>query len=431
MNRTFFHPFAGFVLATAVACTSATGSRIASTDWMPTDSATPTRQQCKGASSANQMTCYQKLLAGILKTKGMDSAMATLTSLAASEEYVRADSHMFAHTLGLTAYTTPDQLAAVFSRCSPGFQSGCYHGVIQGYFLEQHKKSPHSAVSAETINSLCKDFRDGSRRWLLFQCAHGLGHGLELTYAHVLPKSLTACDLVTDGWERTSCYGGAFMENIVSVTNPHQTAEGMTGMKMEGMEDMEGMDMSDMDHGDSAMSFKKYDSANPLYPCSALAEKYGSQCYLIQTSLILFENHGDFAAAAKTCGMAPENFRTECFMSLGRDANSYAGGKPGAAARSCDAAPEMMRPWCHVGVAKNVVDITANPSHGFKYCSALTENVSKVTCYFAIGEEINALSADPAKRSALCKEAPSPFDGACYYGARLTTERPAGLVRNP
>lgn len=428
MNRTFFHPLAVFSLAAALGCASATGGSSSAARWTPAGKTTPTREQCKLASPDNQMACYQLLLADVLKTKGMDSAMAALTSLASSEEDVRGNSHMFAHTLGLSAYTTPDQLAAVFSRCSPGFQSGCYHGVIQGYFLEQHKKSPGAEVGAETINALCKDFRGDSQRWLLFQCAHGLGHGLELSYAHDLPKSLRGCDLVTDAWERSACYGGAFMENLVSVTNPHQTAEGMTG-GMEGMEDMEGMDMSTMDHG--ATSFKKYDPANPLYPCSSLDDKYGSQCYLIQTSLMLFENHGDFAAAAKTCGTAPQKFRVECFMSLGRDANSYAGATPGVAARSCGAAPEAMRPWCHVGVAKNLVDITSHPSDGFSYCSALTDNVSKVTCYFAVGEEVQTLSADRATRREMCEAAPSPFDGACLYGAGVATKRPAGLATFP
>ena len=140
---------------------------------------------------------------------------------------------------------------------------------------------------------------------------------------------------------------------------------------------------------------------------------------------------GVFAAAAKTCGAAPARFHVECFMSLGRDANSYAGTNPTAAARSCGMAPERARPWCHVGVARNKVDVTSHPSDGFDYCSALTEHTSKVTCYFAVGQEIEALSADPAKRAAMCNEAPSPFDGACAYGARLTRERPAGLAGAP
>jgi hypothetical protein len=351
--------------------------------------------------------------------------MAALTQLAATEPVVRDNSHMFAHSLGLAAFTTPEELAPVFSRCSPGFQSGCYHGVIQAFFLSHQKKSPHTEVTAAEINSLCRDFRAGAGRWLLFQCAHGLGHGLELVYGHDLPRALAGCDLVTDLWERPSCYGGAFMENIVAVTNPHQTAEGMAGgMEMEGMDhDMAGMDMS--------TGFKKFDLADPHYPCSALPDRYGQQCYLIQTSLMLFENHGDFAKTARTCEAAPEKYRSVCFSSLGRDAVSYAGNNPAAASKSCEKSPEPFRPWCHFGAAKNLVDLTSHPADGFAYCSALSDNVSKVTCYSAVGEEIHLLANDVIKRREMCSAAPAPFDAACLYGARVTENRPTDLVRTP
>ena len=119
--------------------------------------------------------------------------------------------------------------------------------------------------------------------------------------------------------------------------------------------------------------------------------------------------------------------------STARGADQYVacGAGDTVAARSCEAAAEAMRPWCHVGVVRNVVDVTANPSDGFRYCVALTENVSKVTCYYAVGEEIAVLTADTAERARMCREAPSPFDGACSYGAQLTSAEPAGLAENP
>jgi hypothetical protein len=427
MNRTIFHLSGSLALLAVASCATSTPTPavtvIPQTQWTPALKTVPTRAQCRSAAPENRSSCYQILLESILKSQGIDSAMAALTNLAATEREVRDNSHMFAHSLGLAAFTTPAELASVFSRCSPGFQSGCYHGVIQAYFLDKHRKSPGTAVGAAEINSLCKDFRAGDGRWLLFQCAHGLGHGLELIYAHDLPRALAGCDLVTDAWERPACYGGAFMENIVAVTNPHLTAEGIAG----GMEemDMKG-DMSGMD-----MSYKKFDPSDPLYPCSSLAARYGSQCYLIQTSLILFENHGDFAAASRSCESAPKSFRIECFVSLGRDANSYGGGDPEQAMRSCANAPEEYRPWCHVGVVKNRVDITSHPSDGFSYCSALAENVSRVTCYSAVGDEIRLLTSDLAKRQKMCSAAPPPFDGACLYGAGVIADRPSGLVKAP
>ena len=437
MNRPFFHPLAALALFAALACAGSagntpgaqTGARLGR--WIPGLKTVPTRSDCSGAAAENRTSCHQAFLDDVLKRKGMDSAMTVLTGLATAEPVVRANSHMFAHSLGLAAFTTPAELAAVFAKCSPGFQSGCYHGVIQGYFLDFRRRSPGKAVGAEEVNALCRDFRGDDSRWLLFQCAHGLGHGLELIYSHDLPRALAGCDLVSSSSERPACYGGAFMENIVSVTNPHQTAEGIAaGMGVDGMNhEMGGMDMPGMDHSDSAHGFRKFDPADPHYPCSVLPRRYGSQCYLIQTSLMLFENHGDFAAAAATCETAPAQFRPECFVSLGRDANSYAGGDAARAAGNCAAAPEAFRPLCHTGVAKNLVDITADPSGAFAYCSSLAESVSKVTCYSAVGEEIRSLSPDSAKLKEFCSAATPPFDAACRYGAGVTSERPATLPK--
>jgi len=279
MNRPIFHPLALIGLSTVGSGANAPRDGSGAAAWMPSLHTVPNRAECGAAAPRDRTSCYQILLENVLKAEGMDSAMSALTALASSEAVVRGNSHMLAHSLGLAAFTTPAELASVFTKCSPGFQSGCYHGVIQGYFLDLHHKSPGKAIGAQEINSLCRDFRSREQTWLLFQCAHGLGHGLELIYAHDLPRSLTGCDLVSDSWERIACYGGAFMENIVSVTNPHQTAEAIAGgMEMEGMsDDMAGMEMGDSGHPDSAHRFRQLDPANPLYPCSALPTRYGSQ----------------------------------------------------------------------------------------------------------------------------------------------------------
>ena len=391
-------------------------------------SASPSAAACHSAPSTAKVPCFQRLLDARLESQGVAASMTLLEQLVETEPVVRDNSHMFAHMLGLAAYTTPGELATVFSKCSPNFQSGCYHGVIQAYFVDRQRKSPGGEIGAAEINSLCRDFRGRSESWLLFQCAHGLGHGLELIYAHDLPRALKGCDLVASPWERAGCNGGAFMENVVSATNPEQTAEHMTAGDG-AHDDMAGMDMGSMDHSVGATKrFKAFDPADPLYPCSALPERYGTECYGMQTSLILFEKQGDFATASSVCEASPANFRTTCFMSLGRDANSYAGNDPRAAAQNCMKAAERFRPWCHVGVARNLVDLTSHPADGFSYCALLADNPSRVTCYSAIGEAITLLATAPARRRELCAAAPPPYDAACLYGARVSATRPDGLA---
>src|SRR5438105_3137059 len=162
---------------------------------------------CGRVADSEKVTCYQSLLTAKLHSDGVPGAMQLLQQLVTTEREVRDNSHMFAHMLGLAAYTTPAELPRIFRQCSPNFQSGCYHGVIQAYFLDRHHGSAHGKITPAEVNGLCKDFRGGDDAWLRFQCVHGLGHGLEFVYAHELPRSLAGCDLVADKWERSGCYG--------------------------------------------------------------------------------------------------------------------------------------------------------------------------------------------------------------------------------
>src|SRR3989442_12919190 len=80
-----------------------------------------------------------------------------------------------------------------------------------------------------------------------------MGHGLTMFRGHDLPQALTDCDLLSDGWDRESCYGGAFMENVINVTSPHHPATELAAHR----------------HHHMAMSpFKAIDPAAPPYPCS-------------------------------------------------------------------------------------------------------------------------------------------------------------------
>jgi len=100
------------------------------------------------------------------------------------------------------------------------------------------------------------------------------------------------------------------------------------------------------------------------------------------------------------------------------------------AAASCAVAPRDYQPWCHTGVARNLVDISSDPRDGFAYCATLADNVSKVTCYSSIGEEIQSITVDEAKRRDSCSGAPAPFDRACLYGAGVIHDAPAGLAKS-
>ena len=87
--------------------------------------------------------------------------------------------------------------------------SGYYHGVLQVALagLPRNvvvKKSQH-LCSAPAVNT---------EEFLLYQCVHGLGHGLMIYSGDDLPWSLRTCHKLLTDFDRVSCTGGVFMQNL-------------------------------------------------------------------------------------------------------------------------------------------------------------------------------------------------------------------------
>jgi hypothetical protein len=381
-------------------------------------------QDC--AKSANRGDCYQAFLVVPASHGRVRIAMGALDVLGSQDADVRREGHVFAHAIGITAGKGKTDIAQPFKECNEAFQSGCYHGIIQAWF------APLDSISARDANALCEPFRKDERdRWIRFQCVHGMGHGLTMLHGHDLNKALAGCDLLTEWWDRHSCYSGAFMENIVNVTMPHHPASELAHHEdMSGMDhDMAGMDhdMAGMDH--SHTTFKAIDPNDQQYPCSVMPDRYLSACYEMQTSVMLYNNHGDIAGAARECDKAPQAYRTTCFASLGRDISSYSAQNHTEAIRMCGYASAKYEPWCFYGVVKNFIDLDARASSGLSLCRDIKDVSSKYVCYSAVGEQVMVLAADETARRSMCASAEADYLDACLYGARVTgVAAPAKLV---
>jgi hypothetical protein len=393
--------------------------------------------RCREDAPERRRACYEAALSGPAREGRVETAMAGLRAAAAADRAVERDGHVYAHAIGKLAYRARPDLAATFGRCDESFQSGCYHGVIQAYF------EAHPAVDAEAVDAVCRPYRaEGASRWLLFQCVHGLGHGLTALRGHDLPRALRDCDLLRDGWDRESCYGGAFMENVVNAMGPHHggaAGEGHGGATAGehggtdgeghgiGAAAGEGNDGARATGAGRASAFQALDPADLHHPCSAVEERYLAACYGMQTSVMLFLNGGDLEGAARACNDAPPAMRSVCAQSLGRDISSYTLQDPAESIRFCGFTAERWRPWCYVGLAKNFVDLTATTDAAFAFCGSVPEEPGRLKCHEAVGEEIGILAADPAERERMCADSDPRYRAACRFGARLTQTAPAGL----
>ena len=377
---------------------------------VPADSAGEARAMvadCGNLGVQQKTDCYRAQLSRRLAEAGVRPAMSTLDYLVLLDKDVSRDAHTYAHHIGIEAYRLWPDVSGTFVMCTESFSSGCYHGVIQAYF--QDRGTPDQ----EIVDALCEPYKSGDQsRWILFQCVHGMGHGLTMYYGHHLPMALEACDLLQDNWDRQSCYGGAFMENIMAATSPHHPASLLHDSVMS-------RGAAPGSRGAATASeWKALDPTDPLYPCSVMEQRYLVQCYLMQTSAMLYLSGGDLADASYWCDRAPEAFRRTCHQSLGRSVTARTR-DPKRAERLCRSGSERYRGWCYVGVVKAFVDWTSSADSGLEFCRVVEDVGHKSMCYKALGEEIATLVADAETQASLCARAEEEHIGDCRRGARL------------
>ena len=364
-------------------------------------------QQCGKLAAAQKTPCYESELVPVVRHFGASRALSVLERLVPQDPDVASEGHAYAHAIGVTAFDAQPDVQATFPACREIFQSGCYHGVIQAYFMRA------ASDDSAAVRGVCAPWTvPNVYGWLRFQCTHGLGHGLTMMFDHHLPTALQRCDFLSDGWDRDSCYGGAFMENIMDATQPKDPMfmqHAMTTTRVPGPK------------------FKQIDRTDLAYPCSVLDARYQSSCWVNQVSIIEYFAKGDLRITSDGCERAPAAFVHLCFIGLGTDLNGYTIGNNDSTLAMCGRASERGREWCYVGVAKNIVEVGAQHEKGLVFCRRVPGKVAKQRCYEGVGEEIASISEVSADRERMCAPADAGFLEACRFGARLLIDRPPGL----
>jgi hypothetical protein len=441
-RRSIIGVTSGFVLVTAacasrgaepgaVASPALSAAQVVAVAGDPAGWAAAAHARCGRHAVERKLACYDEVLLAILAAEGTRVAMETLEHVAERDADIQHHGHVLAHHIGIAAYSTPDRVGEAFTECTPSFQSGCYHGVVQAYFGEL-QLTESGEVSADQLDALCAAYRGpNGDRWLLFQCAHGMGHGLVALFDDHLPRALDGCELLLDAWERESCYGGAFMENVVSATMPHHAPRagshhpatgGASPHAHHGHTAHEGHAAGHEAHAHAharGQGFPALDPDDPHYPCSALPERYLFACYSMQTSAVLFWSEGDIQAGVELCDGAPEVVRHVCYISLGRDINAYARQDHARALGKCREVAAPHQAACLIGVAKNLIDVTADPGDGAAFCDAVPAGINRERCFRAVGEQLAVLEPGLERRARFCASLDARDAQACGSGAGL------------
>ena len=198
------------------------------------------------------------------------------------------------------------------------------------------------------LKNICADV-PGKERYSFdyYNCVHGLGHGLMALSNNELFDSLKTCDSLVGTWEQTSCYGGAFMENVIVDNKNH---------------------------------FTKYlKPSEPLYPCNAVEGKYKTSCYLMQTSYMLKVTGSDFKKVFDLCTTADPGFEALCYQSLGRDASGQSVSNALQTKATCDLGRDYeQKSNCIVGAVKDFISYHHSDTQALGLCQSLSPDLTQI-----------------------------------------------------
>ena len=297
----------------------------------------------KCLTESSPLACYEKFYADLVAKAGVEKAFADLRTRYESDSFVRSQCHPLTHVLGNSAVKLYPQVSSAFSHGDAFCWSGYYHGVMEGIVGNVGEEK----ILAE-LNNICADIPGKAvYSFDYYNCVHGLGHGLMALKNIELFESLETCNTLVGGWEKSSCYSGVFMENVIVDNKNH---------------------------------FTKYlKPSEPLYPCNAVADQYKTSCYLMQTSYMLKVSGNDFAKVFSLCRKSDKGYENLCFQSLGRDASGQSVSNAEQTKATCDlGASYDEKSNCVVGAVKDFISYYHSDIEAKNFCSILSEDLGKV-----------------------------------------------------
>lgn len=311
-----------------------------------TSSITDPRTECP-TSGRERFNCYSDFITSKTTHEGIEEAFVDLKErYNAGDQYIISQCHQFTHVIGRAATQLFPTVAEAYNYGDTFCWSGYFHGIMEAIIAEMGiEQIPHR------LNDICATIPGKeSYSFNYYNCVHGLGHGVMYVESHELFKALELCNNLEGSWERSSCYGGVFMENVIA---------------------------NEVDH---VSDYLKKDDL--IYPCNAVDEQYKHQCYLMQTSYALKELKYDFAAVFDLCAeKADTNYENICYQSLGRDASGSSSSNADRTRATCLLGPtENAQKNCIVGAVKDFISYHHSDTQAQSLCASLPENL-QTSCF--------------------------------------------------
>lgn len=322
--------------------------------------------------------CLEQAYGNLAFNDGAGPALKRLAADMRTDPTINSLCHPIAHSLGAGALLRNDgDVGLTFTEGDTTCWSGFYHGVLERAFAGV----PKAKVGA-TAAKLCESQQVRSSRFLLYQCVHGLGHGLMIHTGYDLMGSLKVCEQIANDWESVSCDGGVFMENVVS----------SRGRRSPWLRDDDG-----------------------IYPCQQVAHRHKYYCYLMATSRIGELNGYDWADTANTCSTRAEaGYKGTCFESYGRDASGQNRTNLPQVWKLCTLGKEFAVS-CVYGAVRDMASQDANGVRAARFCG-IVPKTHRGRCFEGLGTILSDQVSDRANLAPLCRGLAGPYTTRCLHG---------------
>ena len=292
--------------------------------------------------------CVEPYFAAYLKNHTTMQALSVLQCFMDADDAIRGACHPVAHAIGRDTFGVQGTVERSFAACDETCISGCYHGAMERFLRGDGDASGHITL-AELQTKAATACDDALPIALRFQCLHGLGHAIMYYTGYSLHPSLAICDAAGNEWNQSSCAGGVFMENVVAI-------------------DPKDRDLSPTDYH---------------YPCDAVAARYRTPCYLMQTS-VMRDMGLTPAQIFVECRNAGAN-RADCIQSLGRDTSNLAViSGPRAASSVCEIGEGADLKACNQGCIMALVDHSWDGRYALPYCASYARSEAVSDCFTSV-----------------------------------------------
>lgn len=345
---------------------------------------------------------------------GPRAALDSLERLAAQDQWILAKGHQLAHSIGRYAMERRNDLA-LLGECTPRFQSGCFHGVLEGYFLQG------GTIDRASVGGVCTGQVRGFER---MECWHGLGHGLMVHHASSFRQALDVCDGLEAAQPRRECHDGIFMERAIRAIGaaPINVGDGPGIGHAHGAEGHEGHDAATRsmapENRSARLAAKLIARFERDQLCSGLDAAHQASCWAYQSMILLWQHWAAPPRALRGCDDAPAGAVDDCYQGFGKQMLGVTSGDVAKMIETCRQGDPAHLTDCLMGGVEYFTDLDWRIEPGIDYCRQVPDE-AKPRCYEMIGARLTLAHVDPEPVRAACRQVEPAYVRACLAGAGM------------